>query len=542
MKTLEELKELNPNIEFNNTYCEIINELSKDGSHYIFVSGNAGSGKSTLLKTIIQMFDDKNVVTTATTGVASSLLGGNGVYATTIFRALRIPVKSVYDVTSMYLGAEQRRLLSNIDLLIIDEVSMLTVDLFEYIIAMFESVGHIPSIVMFGDILQLTPVVTKDVKKYYIENYQSNIYFFSSPIFDMYGFKSYILEKVYRQNDASFKDILNRLRENKLTDEDIKLINTRVATSEQIREWKNENKTNVTLASTNAIVQKMNEEILDCADGELYSLESKINGDFMKSSEFQSGRYPTEIKVKLGLPVMITANQKGVEIPLYVNGDIGILTEVNEDEGFVRVELKNGNVVELEMNKTESKQISFTMGDDGRIHAEETVTGSYENYPIVLYASSTFHKSQGCTLDKGIIYLNTSWYPENSLYVALSRFRSLDSFLLTHPLTKEMVSINKEASRFIEHMKKTVTSYEDNMTTKTVYENDVITEQKPIVRTPKENVLVNPITKIESEIENLSRTLNVSVEEIKSMLIKSWNSVKSENIKDDSTDSELVPF
>ena len=269
MKSIEELKEHFSNIEFSNKYLEILNYVRKNEDAKISIQGNAGSGKSTMLKIINYMFSDDvenkrmNVAIASSTGVASALLNnGSNIGATTIHSLFRLkPIDIFGTFTNSYYS--QKDLIANIDCFIFDDVSMISADLFDYIMSIIRVCRHgkPTRIILFGDCLQLQCVVKMDdpqVKDYYMTNYNGNVEFFSSFAFRDMKFATFLLTKIYRQNDTDekFKDVLNRIRVCEQSQEDLDWLNQRVMSEEN---YIMQNESFLRIVSTNKDVQKYNQ-------------------------------------------------------------------------------------------------------------------------------------------------------------------------------------------------------------------------------------------------------------------------------------------
>lgn len=451
----EKFQKLNPEFVITEDHKRIFEALDKGNAH-IFINGNAGAGKSMTVKAICKYYEDQNIVVTATTGVAAALLRDEGIPAATIYKALGIPVVQGYDpAEARPYNNNYRDLIASIDILVVDEVSMLKIDAFDYFLALLEACRFRGSIILTGDYLQLPPVITDDMYKFYEENYSGNWYFFNSPMYAMYNFQSMPLRRIFRQKDGDWKDILNRMRIGQTTQEDIEFINDRLVDANGLKKFQEEHPTAISIVSSNKLVQRNNELLLNKLTGEEVGIPSTIEGDFLTSDEFKTGKYPENLMLKVGAPVMITSNERtmsedGVPVPpSYINGDVGVFESYSEsEEGIETINVrltKNDVLVHVVPYEVEASKVSFEKNEKGRIVAKTQVIGKWTNFPVVLYASSTIHKCQGITLDYGVVDLSSNWYAENAMYVCFSRFRSADGFVLTKPLKKEFIKNNKEA-------------------------------------------------------------------------------------------------
>ena len=468
MKTIEELKEHFPNIEFSDKYMEILKYIRENNNAKLSIQGNAGSGKSTLLKIINYMFSDDvenkrmNVAIASSTGVASALLNnGTNLGASTLHSLFKLKPTDIFGTfTNSYYS--QKDLIANIDCFIIDEISMVSADLFDYIMQIIRVCRRSKPtrIILFGDCLQLQCVVKMDdpqVKDYYMTNYNGNREFFSSFAFKDMGFVTFLLTKIYRQNDTDerFKDVLNRIRVCEQNVEDLNWINQRVMSEE---DYIMQNESFLRIVSTNKDVQKYNQIALDAIDGKFICLTAKITGTFRETAEFKNGFYAEKIWVKIGCPVMITknaiANADGSRD--YYNGSMGTLIECCED--YAKVDLGD-RIVKVERAVTNNYEYEL-VEENGHTIVKSRVVGSYDNVPIKVCSASTIYKVQGCTLSKGYIDYGY-WLPPSGLYVALSRFRSINDFGLAKPIQMKDVTATEESLQYVKNNEHTERVYEE---------------------------------------------------------------------------------
>lgn len=458
MKTIEELKEHFPNIEFSDKYMEILKYIKENNDAKLSIQGNSGSGKSTLLKIINYMFSDDvenkkmNIAIASSTGVASALLNNDGdIGASTIHCLFKLKPIDIYGAftNSNY---HQKDLIGSIDCFIIDEISMVSCDLFDYIMQIVRVCrrGKPTRVILFGDCLQLQCVVKMDdpqVKDYYMTNYNGNVEFFSSFAFKDMRFATFLLTKIYRQNDTDerFKDVLNRIRVCEQNVEDLNWINQRVMSEE---DYIMQNESFLRIVSTNKDVQKYNQIALDAIDGKFICLTAKITGTFRETAEFKNGFYAEKIWVKIGCPIMITknaiTNADGTRD--YYNGSMGTLIECCED--YAKVDLGD-RIVKVERAVTNNYEYEL-VEENGHTIVKSRVVGSYDNVPIKVCSASTIYKVQGCTLSCGYIDFN-QWIPDNGIYVALSRFKSINDFALRKPIQMKDIHATQESLNYVKN-------------------------------------------------------------------------------------------
>lgn len=461
MKTIEELKEHFPNIEFSDKYLEILNYIRENENAKVSVQGQAGSGKSVLLKIINYMFSDDvknhriNVAIASSTGVASALLNTNGdISATTIHSLFGLKAQDLFGTFHNGKNYYQAELISNIDCFIFDEISMVSSDLFDYIMQIIKYCrkGKPTKILLFGDALQLQCVVKTDddkVKDYYDSTYNGNVEFFSSHAYKDMKFATFLLTKIYRQNSdeegEKFKDILNRIRVCEQSQEDLDWLNQRVISED---DYIMQNESFLRIVSTNKDVQKYNQIALDSIDGKYVNFNAMIGGNFRESSEFKTGYYPETISVKIGCPIMITKNSKKDNNGNYeyYNGSMGILVDASENGDWADVDLGD-KIVRVEKSLTNHFEYEIEHDGDKSIVTPH-IRGYYENVMIKPCVSCTIHKTQGLTISNG--YLDFGWWlPDNGIYVALSRFRSIQNFGLRKPLKMKDIHCSQESLNYV---------------------------------------------------------------------------------------------
>lgn len=409
-----------------------VRALLEAGCPVVFVTGNAGTGKSTLIRYLRSVLDRKLVVV-APTGVAALNAGG-----VTIHSFFHFPPKihEEEDIKLVY----DRKLYQKLELLIIDEVSMVRSDLMDSVDKFLRKnrSNNTPfggvHLLLIGDLFQLPPIVPKqewDVLK--AKGYASP-YFFSSFSLQKTSLVPLELTSVYRQEDRSFIDLLNRIR----TGDDLDFVTAEVnrRCSQQ-----NDPRTDITLTCTNNRADQINREELQRLTSREYSFKGRIEGQF--SLEHDKLPSPFDLRLKACARVMFTKND---EQRRWVNGSIGIVREI--DKGRIRVELvsdSRGMVCDVLPAIWETFKYSYDPEED-RIVARKV--GQYTQYPLMLAWAVTIHKSQGKTLDNVLVDLGSGAFASGQVYVALSRCRSIEGIRLARPIRKTDVKCDPMIKRF----------------------------------------------------------------------------------------------
>jgi ATP-dependent DNA helicase PIF1 len=398
----------------------------------VFVTGNAGTGKSTLIRYLKSVLNKKLVVV-APTGVAA--LNASGV---TIHSFFRLPpkihedgdIKLVYD----------RKLYQKLELLIIDEVSMVRGDLLDSIDKFLRKnrstntpFGGV-QLLLIGDLFQLPPVVPKQERDVLSAKGYTSPYFFSSLSLQKTSMVPVELTYPYRQDDRSFIDILNRIR----VGDDLEIV---ISELNRRCSKKNDRLGDITLTCTNNQADQINREALQSLPSKEYSFKGEFDGQF--SLEHDKLPSPIDLRLKVGSHVMFTKND---EQRRWVNGTIGNVLEINQRT--IRVELvsdANGTVCDVLPAIWNTYKYSYNPDED-QIVANKV--GQYMQYPLMLAWAVTIHKSQGKTLNNVSVDLGSGAFATGQVYVALSRCRSVEGIHLTRPIRKTDVKCDPVIKRF----------------------------------------------------------------------------------------------
>ncbi|GAA4201686.1 helix-turn-helix domain-containing protein [Pedobacter jeongneungensis] len=414
----------------------------------VFLTGKAGTGKTTLLRKIRDT-TKKNFAIVAPTAVAA--INAGGVTLHSFFQIPFGPLVPIVDEntdTNFKYSDEKTRLLRCLDLLIIDEISMVRVDIIDFIDRTLKRVkgsnrpfGGV-QVLMIGDLYQLSPIFHD--AWHILGAYYSSPYFFDSLIFRSTPMLTFTLDKVYRQSDPVFLDILNGMRENTLDAGLLEKLNERYDPSLD-QEWKDDY---ITLTTHNQLVNEINQGCLEKLEGDIFEFDAEVNGDFPKDA------YPTDekLQLKLGAQVIFIKNDSSGKRQYY-NGKAAKITAINEDS--IKVSFSSDGK-EIEVEKEIWQNVKYSLSaEENKI--DETSTGSFSQYPFKLAWAITVHKSQGLTFDHAIVDVSTA-FTHGQAYVALSRCRSLEGLILKSPVAPENIITDAKVISF------TKNSYQDKPT------------------------------------------------------------------------------
>jgi len=456
---------------------QFINQTQKS----IFLTGKAGTGKTTLLREIIAT-THKNTVVVAPTGIAALNAGG-----VTIHSMFQLPFSAFipsYDEASKFtetvkfenketlrrhfkMNNVKRNVIRNMELLIIDEVSMLRADLLDAIDFMMQTVrrnsrsfGGV-QVLFIGDLLQLPPVI-RDEEWRTLRNYYKGKFFFHSHVIQQNPPLYIELSKIYRQTDDTFISVLNNLRNNQITPQDITVLNEYVKPDFDLKN----NPGYITLTTHNAKADSINEQAINDLAGNEFAFQPFIVGDFPEKI------FPVEenLKLKVGAQVMFVKNDISFE-KRYFNGKMGIIKSLSPEEIFVHFPEENKTI---EVEKYEWKNIRYKVNDLTK-EVEEEVLGTFAHYPLKLAWAITVHKSQGLTFEKAALDVSQVFLPGQA-YVALSRLTSLNGLILLSPLQMNGISNDQD-----------VMDYSLNKATEEVLKNSLHFETKNFIH----NYLIN---------------------------------------------------
>ena len=406
----------------------------------IFLTGKAGTGKTTFLKTVVER-SSKRCIVVAPTGVAAINAGGMTIHS--FFQLPFSPFVPNAQIKSKFdFGKEKRKIISSLDLLIIDEISMVRSDLLDAVDSVlrrfrdrYKPFGGV-QLLMIGDLQQLTPVMTPEDERM-LSPYYDTPYFFGSKALAQTDYVTIQLEKVYRQQDNIFLTLLNHIREGKPSAEDIQLLNSRYQPAFIPRPEEGY----IRLTTHNQMANHYNESELQKLPGHSYTYRARIDGTFPEYS------YPTAetLTLKEGAQVMFVKNDPSGN-HLYYNGRIGHVTYADDN----RLEVFcPGDAEAIEVEPLEWENSRYTLNPETR-EIESEVLGKFSQLPLRLAWAITIHKSQGLTFERAIIDASLSFAP-GQVYVALSRCKTLEGMVLASQITPQAIISDERVESYISH-------------------------------------------------------------------------------------------
>lgn len=415
----------------------------------VFLTGKAGTGKSTFLRYVCQHVRKRHVVL-APTGIAAINAGG-----CTMHSFFKLPFHLLLPDDPCYTpgrlkdflkyNRERINLIRKVELIIIDEISMVRADIIDFIdriLRVYNGNMREPfggkQMLFIGDVFQLEPVVKADEREI-LHRFYPNAYFFSARVFSQMGLVSVELAKVYRQTDRAFIRVLDHIRCNAVSPEELRLINTRFQPSAAQAAGASE-PIHIVLATRRDNVDYVNHTRLAALPGESVLFKGTVRGEFPDTS------LPTQLTLELkpGAQVIFVKNDPEHR---WVNGTLGIVADIDAESGLIHVDIEGGDTVAVEPTKWSNVRYTY---DEAEKRIVEEELGTFTQFPVRLAWAITIHKSQGLTFRHVTIDFGGGTFVGGQAYVALSRCTSLEGLVLKERISPSDIFVRPEVIRFAE--------------------------------------------------------------------------------------------
>ena len=422
-------------------------DLVENTSRNIFLTGKAGTGKTTFLNDFVKKTRKKHIVV-APTGIAAINAGGVTIHSmfgfplrTFIPTLDRIDGNLAMNIPDLMQHFKYRKdklkLLREVEIIIIDEVSVLRADVMDMMDFSLRHIRRNPlkfggvQMLFIGDLYQLPPVV-RDESEYIMKQFYASPFFFDAFALKETNLLTIELTQVFRQKDEEFLEILNEIRDGNLSSKHFEVLNSRFDPQFEAKE-----EAYVYLCSHNRMADEINSQKLNELKGKSFFYNASIIGDF-KETQFPND---DKLELKVGAQIMFIRNDASQE-KKYFNGKLAEVVDLDEEEIWVRID---GDTEDYKLKKEVWEQKKYSLDTEKNI--QEEVLGSFEQYPIRLAWAVTIHKSQGLTFDRLIVDAGKS-FASGQVYVALSRCRTLEGMVLKSKITKDVIFSDRRVSQF----------------------------------------------------------------------------------------------
>lgn len=432
-------------IDLNNQELQNALQLVQFTHRSLFLTGKAGTGKSTFLHYIAQTTKKKYVIL-APTGIAAINVGG-----ATLHSFFKLPFHPLLPNDRRYntrqlrntlkYNSEKIKLIRELELIIIDEISMVRADIIDFIDKILRVYSHnmrIPfggkQLLLVGDVYQLEPVL-KEEDWQLLQPYYASKFFFDAHVFRTFQLVCIELQKVYRQRDDKFISILDHIRTSTVTSTDLSLLNQQVGQPQPM----DAHQLSITLSTRRDTVDYINSLHLSKLPGDATILHGSIEGEYPENNL----PTPIELEVKTGAQILFIKNDREKR---WVNGTLGTIIGIgDEEDGKIYVRTEQGEDVDVEQEVWNNVRYTYNQKEQ---KVEEEILGSFQQFPLRLAWAITIHKSQGLTFNQVKIDLSGGVFAGGQTYVALSRCRSLKGIALQEPIKREDIYVNQEIVRF----------------------------------------------------------------------------------------------
>ncbi len=451
-----------------NHELQLANDFVQHTGSNIFLTGKAGTGKTTFLQNLHKS-TAKRMIITAPTGVAAINAGG-----VTLHSFFQLPFGPFVPGSDTYehnrhrqfrFSKEKKRIIQSLDLLVIDEISMVRADLLDAVDAVLRRhrrnnrpFGGVQLLVI-GDLHQLSPVARQDDWDI-LQQYYESVYFFSSKALGNTELLTIELKHIYRQSDPDFIKLLNMVRDNRLDEASIAAFNKRY-----IKDFEpDEDQGYITLTTHNRSAESINRTRLQALTKKEHRFQAEISGDFSDHI------YPTmaTLTLKEGAQVMFVRNDPSAE-KLYYNGKIGRISRISGKTVNV---ICPGDKHEIMVEPVEWQNIKYTVNKENK-EIEEEIIGTFRQYPLKLAWAITIHKSQGLTFEKAVIDAKAA-FTHGQIYVALSRCKTIEGMVLSSPISYKGIKTDAAIMSFEKSVQQNPTSASRLQSAKTSYQQELL--------------------------------------------------------------------